>query len=220
MPDAVPAGETVRAWLPFPRALPGQQEDIRLHRKHAGEAHDRAGVDTAAHCVPRAAAAQSGAATKFSIEYELTIFARTTDRADKVVPPTRDAELAPFIGERPPHIVFSDAIRKFSRDVVGEEKNPVSSCTEAVRRRRSHSMGGRARVLDDHQHQRLRAARRPCRLWSADAAADDVAALNGIPARWQSGWIFSDGDYNNMHDWGWLYLAPYGWVPMDVTSAG
>ncbi|HKU14594.1 MAG TPA: hypothetical protein VJQ52_09375, partial [Steroidobacteraceae bacterium] len=27
--DAVPAGETVRAWVPFPRALPGQQEDIR-----------------------------------------------------------------------------------------------------------------------------------------------------------------------------------------------
>ena len=41
--------------------------------------------------------------------------------------------------------------------------------------------------------------------------------LNGIPARWQSGWIFSDGAYDNMHDWGWLYLAPYGWVPMDVT---
>ena len=28
-PDAVPAGETVSAWLPFPRALRGQQEDIR-----------------------------------------------------------------------------------------------------------------------------------------------------------------------------------------------
>ena len=26
--DAVPAGETVRAWIPYPRALPGQQEDI------------------------------------------------------------------------------------------------------------------------------------------------------------------------------------------------
>ena len=42
--------------------------------------------------------------------------------------------------------------------------------------------------------------------------------MNGIPARWQSGWVFSDGDYDNMHDWGWLYLAPYGWVPMDVTT--
>src|SRR3546814_5088922 len=27
--DAVPAGETVRAWIPYPRAVPGQQEDIR-----------------------------------------------------------------------------------------------------------------------------------------------------------------------------------------------
>ena len=41
--------------------------------------------------------------------------------------------------------------------------------------------------------------------------------LNGIPARWQSGMIFADGSYDNLHDWGWLYLAPYGWVPMDVT---
>ena len=28
--DAVPAGETIRAWLPFPRELPGQQEQVRL----------------------------------------------------------------------------------------------------------------------------------------------------------------------------------------------
>jgi hypothetical protein len=30
--------------------------------------------------------------------------------------------------------------------------------------------------------------------------------------------MFSDGDYNNIHDWGQLYLAPYGWVPVDVTT--
>src|SRR3546814_20550835 len=28
--DAVPAGETVRAWIPYPQALPGHQEDIRF----------------------------------------------------------------------------------------------------------------------------------------------------------------------------------------------
>jgi len=42
--------------------------------------------------------------------------------------------------------------------------------------------------------------------------------LNGIPTRWQSGMVFSDTDYSNIHDWGYLYLAPYGWVPMDVTT--
>jgi transglutaminase-like putative cysteine protease len=41
--------------------------------------------------------------------------------------------------------------------------------------------------------------------------------LNGIPARWQSGWVYSEGDYDNMHDWAQVYFAPYGWVPMDVT---
>ena len=42
--------------------------------------------------------------------------------------------------------------------------------------------------------------------------------LNGIPARWQSGMVYSDGSYDNLHDWGLMYLAPYGWIPMDVTT--
>jgi len=44
--------------------------------------------------------------------------------------------------------------------------------------------------------------------------------LNGIPARWQSGWAYSEDaeGHDTMHDWGALYLAPYGWVPMDVTT--
>ena len=44
--------------------------------------------------------------------------------------------------------------------------------------------------------------------------------MNGIPARWQSGWAYSEDveGHDTMHDWGALYLAPYGWVPMDVTT--
>jgi hypothetical protein len=29
--------------------------------------------------------------------------------------------------------------------------------------------------------------------------------------------VFSDGEYWNLHDWGLLYIEPYGWLPMDVT---
>src|SRR3546814_13644689 len=32
--DAVPEGETVRAWLPYPQALPGPQENIRFVATH------------------------------------------------------------------------------------------------------------------------------------------------------------------------------------------
>ena len=32
--------------------------------------------------------------------------------------------------------------------------------------------------------------------------------------------VFSEygSGYNNLHDWGQIYLAPYGWLPMDVTT--
>src|SRR5690606_27879610 len=47
--------------------------------------------------------------------------------------------------------------------------------------------------------------------------------MNGIPARWQSGMVWSDGDYGkywNLHDGGLFYLEPYGWLPRDVTFGG
>jgi len=40
--------------------------------------------------------------------------------------------------------------------------------------------------------------------------------MNGIPARWQSGWRFLPPS-DSMHDWGMVYFAPYGWLPMDIT---
>ena len=38
--------------------------------------------------------------------------------------------------------------------------------------------------------------------------------MNGIPARWQSGWNTFPGG-KDIHDWTEIYLAPYGWVPVD-----
>ena len=43
-----------------------------------------------------------------------------------------------------------------------------------------------------------------------------LCRLNGIPARWQSGWYFKPPGENSMHDWGMIYFEPYGWMPMDV----
>jgi len=41
-----------------------------------------------------------------------------------------------------------------------------------------------------------------------------LCRLNGIPARWQSGWTHFPGATSN-HDWTEIYLAPWGWVPVD-----
>lgn len=48
-------------------------------------------------------------------------------------------------------------------------------------------------------------------------AADDADEREWHPARWQSGWTFTNSDYDDIHDWAEIYLTPYGWVPVDVT---
>jgi len=45
-----------------------------------------------------------------------------------------------------------------------------------------------------------------------------LCRLNGIPARWQSGWRVVPGS-ECPHDWAEIYLAPYGWVPVDPTMS-
>jgi hypothetical protein len=122
--DAVPAGKTIRAWIPYPRALPGQQEGLKFIASDP-PAHVIAPESTMQRTVFVEKAAKAAAATHFSITYELAVYGQyhAVD-ADKVVAAEITPELAPYMVERPPHIVFNQALRVFSRQIVGEEKNP------------------------------------------------------------------------------------------------
>jgi transglutaminase-like putative cysteine protease len=221
--DAVPAGETLRAWIPFPRAIPGQQEDLRLLA--SVPATNRLAPESALQrTVHLEQPAKSGAPTRFSISYELTVHGQVHQvDADKVRPLDAAAlaqhpELAPHLGERAPHMHFSHDIRAFSRRVVGDEKNPYRIARrlfEAVDRipwagAREYS------TLSNISEHALHTGHADC--GQQTLLLMTLLRLNGIPARWQSGMVFSDGKYDNLHDWGWFYLHPYGWLPMDVTT--
>lgn len=218
--DAVPAGETVRAWIPYPRQIAGQQQDIRL----------LGSVPAGARVAPQDAlqrtaylerTAQAGTPTEFSVTYELTIHARhfAIDPA-RVRPAPADPALAPYLEQRPPHVVFTPALREFSRKAVGQEKNPyrIAQRLFAAVDRIPWAGAREYSTLSNISDYALRAGHADCGQQTLLLIA--LLRLNGIPARWQSGWTFSDEavGYDNMHDWGWLYLAPYGWVPMDVTT--
>jgi transglutaminase-like putative cysteine protease len=215
--DAVPAGETVRAWVPYPRALPGQQENIRYVASEPAQ-HTIAPESTLQRTIYFERAARSGQPTTFSVTYELTLFGQfhPIDPA-KVTPVEPTGELAPHLGERPPHIVFTDDLRKFSRAAVGDERNPYRIAQKLFLAVDRIPWAGALeystiRNISDYA---LHAGHADC--GQQTLLLMTLLRLNGIPARWQSGMIFSDGEYDNLHDWGWLYLAPYGWVPMDVT---
>ncbi|MGE7139215.1 transglutaminase-like domain-containing protein [Luteibacter sp. NPDC031894] len=215
--DAVPAGETVRAWIPYPRAIKGQQEDIRLVASEPAGAKlaPEATLQRTAYLEKKAVA---GKATEFSITYELTLYARYVDiDPAKVTRAPITPELAPFVAERAPHVVFTDAMRAYSKRAVGNETNPyriaqkLFAAVDTIPWAGAREYSTIANIGDYTLH----AGHGDC--GEQTLLLITLLRLNGIPARWQSGWIFSDGKYNNIHDWGQVYLAPYGWVPMDVT---
>lgn len=216
--DAVPAGETVRAWIPYPRALPGRQEDIRF-LSSAPAKHQIAPESTLQRTVYLEKPAVAGQPTTFKIDYELTIFGEhhVIDPA-KVTPLGDRPDLAPYLAQRPPHIVFTDEMRAFSKKVVGDEKNPYRIAQKLFQAVDDIPWGGAREysTITNISDYALRGNHADC--GQQTLLMMTLLRLNGIPSRWQSGMVYSDGTYDNLHDWGALYLAPYGWVPMDVTT--
>ena len=121
-PDAVPAGEVLTAWIPYPRVIPGQQERL-LFAGSQPAAHRIAPESAPQRTVQLEQRAKAGQPTRFSISYELTVHGQVnTIDADRVVPLddatiARDG-LAAHLGERAPHVVYTDAMREFSKQVV------------------------------------------------------------------------------------------------------
>lgn len=216
--DAVPAGKTVRAWLPYPRELPRQQEAIRFLAS-APAAHRLAPASALQRTVYLEQIAQAGKPTRFEVGYELTVYGqyRAID-PDKVVPAPDNAQTRPHLGERAPHLVFTPALREFSRKAVGAETNPYRIAQKLYAAVDAIPWAGAREysTISNISDYALRAGHADCGQQTLLLMA--LLRLNGIPARWQSGWVFGDDGYTNMHDWAWMYLAPYGWLPVDVTT--
>ena len=133
------------------------------------------------------------------------------------MPTPASAELAPFLAERAPHIVFTQDLRDFSRKVVGDEKNPwrIAQKLYAAVDQVPWAGAREYSTISNISDYALHAGHADC--GQQTLLLMTLLRMNGIPARWQSGMMFADNGYWNLHDWGQLYIAPYGWMPMDVT---
>jgi transglutaminase-like putative cysteine protease len=218
--DAVPAGETVRAWIPYPREIAGQQDKVHFISSTPANAQvaPAATMQRTAYLERKA---EAGKPVKFDVTYELVISAQShAIDAAKIVPLTgaQKRDLAPFLEERAPHVVFTDDLRALSKATVGDERNPylIARKLFALVDDKFPWAGAREySTLSNISDYTLHAHHGDCGQQTLLLIA--LLRHNGIPARWQSGMMFSPTDYWNLHDWGQVYLAPYGWVPMDVT---
>jgi len=216
-PNQVPAGQTVRCWIPFPREIPGRQTEISLLRTDP-RLHRMASNEVLQRTVYLEKPAQQDRPTDFLAEYTLVSHGVYVDvDAERIVPVKPDGPLAPYLREEHPHIVFTEALKQLSRSILGQEKNPLRKAQKLFQWVDQNIPWASAReysTIRNISSYALEHRHGDCGIKTLFFVT--LLRMNGIPARWQSGWRFLPPS-DSMHDWGMVYFAPYGWLPMDIT---
>jgi transglutaminase-like putative cysteine protease len=212
--DAAPDGEIIRAWVPIPRRYPFQTDFTLLNNsspvKHLED------EQSPIRCVYLEEPAKKGEATEFRIEYEYTTYGvRFEVKPEQVrACDANDAALKPFLSEAP-HVVFTPEIRTLSQQIAGDETNPY------LKARKFYDwIAGNIKYSYAIEYSTIRNISEYCRTKGYGDCGQEallfitLCRLNGIPARWQSGWnTIATG--KTIHDWSEIYIAPYGWMPVD-----
>ena len=212
--EAAPAGEIIRAWLPIPRQYPFQN-GFKLDGS-SPPVINLASENSRIRSVFMEQRAEANGPTKFEITYSYTARGVFFDLKPEAIgrPDLSDPALAQFVAEAP-HVVFTGQIRKLARGIVGSETNPMLQARAFY-----DWIGGNIQYSFAREYSTLTNISDYCLSHRYGDCGQEALLFitlcrsQGIPARWQTGWNTFPG-FNDIHDWTEIYLAPYGWVPVD-----
>lgn len=215
---AVPEGETVRCWIPFPKEY-HRQRDVKLLSASTdgyAVAPNETGHRTAYQERPAAAPGQP---TVFSIEYEYTTSAYIPvidAHQVRAVAPESDIAVR-YLRSEPPHVDLTPEVRKLAAEIVDGETNPLLAADRIFR-----WIDGNIRYCSEMEYSTFTSITDKI---MTDRTGDcgihvlvfvALCRAAGIPARWQSGWAMRP-ENENLHDWAEFYVEPYGWLPADPS---
>jgi len=216
--DVVPGGEVIRCWLPYPREGHSRQTDIDLLFVNNDE-YIVAPNDYLQRTLYLEKLAVKGEPTRF--EYELEYTGKNEwykINADQLKPYNKNSELYKhYTSERPPHIVFTDKIKKLSDKIVGDETNPYLIGRKIYKWINDNIPWAGAReysTISNISDYCLTTGHGDCGIKTLTFMT--LARYNGIPVKWQSGLMLHPNN-KNLHDWGEMYFEGYGWIPVDQS---
>lgn len=215
-PDAVPAGEIVRAWLPYPRASRNRLGPVQL----ISSSEPFYIISPLAYphtSIYMEKAARAGEWTEFRFQAEYTAYDEWRNlREPDVQPYDTESELyRHFTAERAQHIRFTPQLKTLSEEIVGDEQDPVQKAWLIFKWIGENIPWASAleySTMPDIPSYCISNRRGDCGMKSLLFIT--LCRYNGIPAKWQSGW-FLYPDNMNLHDWAELYFEGHGWIPVD-----
>ena len=215
--NEVPEGEIVRAWLPFPYDN-GRQRNFKLISSSSPVTHS---VGSVHHTVYMEQKSIKDKPTRFEIKFSYEVGAQVFSKADilrNLKPYNKNTEnYKKNTCQVLPHILVNEKYQKLALSLIGKEKNPVIQASLIYDWISSNYPWAGA----------LDYSTIPCMpeyvLNINHGDCGQVALLYisllrsiGIPARWESGWEFSE-NWAGWHDWLEVYFEGTGWVPCDMS---
>jgi transglutaminase-like putative cysteine protease len=217
-PDVVPDGEAVRCWLPYPRGDHRRQTDVKL--LSVNDSNYTISPDSYAHkTLYMEKVAKKGEPLTFSIEFSYSSAAEWFSLEEKSISlyNTESELYKTYTAERFPHIVFSDSIKAISDRIIGGETNPYQKVKRIFTWINQNFPWAGAReysTIPDIPAYVLENKHGDC--GQVTLLFITLARYNGIPARWQSGFMMHPGGLN-LHDWGEYFCEGIGWIPVDQS---
>ncbi len=215
-PDAVPPGEMVRAWLPYPRSSRDRLAAPQL--LNASEPHYILSPLSYPHTsIYMEKPAVAGEWTEFRYEVSYTAYDHWQDLLHANVEPYDTASLLYqyYTQERAQHIRFTPEVKQLAQEIVGNEQDPVQKAWLIYRWIGDNIPWASAReysTMPNIPAYCIENQRGDCGMKALLFIT--LCRYVGIPAKWQSGWFLYPVS-KNLHDWSELYFEGLGWVPVD-----
>jgi hypothetical protein len=217
-PDAVPEGEKIRCWMPWPKVNHPRQTGVKL--LGTSQPDYLISPDTAIHStLYMEQISKKNVPSVFRISYEYFSNAQHFNLSGaKALPYNKTSEIyQKYTSEQPPHISFTDNIRLFADSLTLNDNDPVSEVRKIYSWFKENITWTGAleySIMPNIPEYVLTNSRGDCGMQTFLLLS--MLRYKGIPVRWQSGWMMPP-DNENLHDWCEVYYEGIGWVPVDVS---
>lgn len=214
--NTIPEGEVIRCWLPFPKENSQRQKNINLI-----SAFPKSYIIAPDSILQRSIYFEQktvkDAETRFNIELSYDAYSEYLHDlfSQKLTVDTSSNLFIEFTSERKPHINFSDELKSLSQKIVGGEKNlkeKFKKIYEFISEEVPWASALEYSTINSISNYCIEKGYGDCGIKSLLFIT--LCRYNGIPAKWQSGWMFQPGSVN-LHDWSQVYFDQTGWITVD-----
>lgn len=217
-PNVIPDGEIVRCWLPYPREDNRRQTNVKLLSVN-DDNYIIAPSDYMQRTLYMQKVVEKDKPLTFSFEFSYSSSAEWFNIKPEDIKNynTNSSLYKEYTSQRDSHIIFTDKIKRLSHEIIGNETNPYLKVKKIFNFINDNYPWAGAReysTIPNIPEYVIENGHGDC--GQVALLFITLARYNGIPAKWQSGFMMHPNALN-LHDWAEVYFEGIGWVPVDQS---